>query len=326
MRIERYTFTPYSRRLAEAGFAGRRIRKVTVHGGFTCPNLDGTKGRGGCTYCDNRSFSPVAGSRGISVTRQLESGTAYLRERLGAEGFIAYFQPFSGTYAPVGRLRALYEEALAFPGVVGLAIGTRPDCLSPESADLLQELAGRAHVTLELGLQSAFDESLRRVNRGHGFGEFAAAMDLARGRGFDVCVHVILGMPGEGPPHFRETAAALGRWAYQGIKIHPLHVVAGTPLARDYAAGRFLPLGREAYVEGVVDFLERIPPEVGVQRFTGDAPADMLLAPSWCREKGPLKESLIREFSRRGTCQGSRLAQRYAQVTPCGTPIPEAVR
>lgn len=325
MRIEPYSFTPYSRRLAEAGFAGRRIRKVTVHGGFTCPNLDGSIGRGGCTYCDNRSFSPVAGSRGISVTRQLETGTTYLRERLGAEGFIAYFQPFSGTYAPVARLRALYEEALSFPGVVGLAVGTRPDCLSPESADLLHELAGRAHVTVEIGLQSAFDESLRRVNRGHGFGEFAAAMELTRDRGFEVCVHVILGMPGEGPLHFRETAAALGRWTYQGIKIHPLHVVAGTPLSREYAAGLFHPLEREAYVEGVVDFLERIPPEVGVQRFTGDAPADMLLAPTWCRNKGALKASLLREFQRRGTCQGSRLSQRrpYATYEPEWL-IPEA--
>lgn len=326
MRIEPYSFTPYSRRLAESGFAGRRIRKVTVHGGFTCPNLDGTKGRGGCTFCDNRSFSPVAGSRGVSVTRQLAAGTAYLKERLGAEGFIAYFQPFSGTYAPVARLRALYEEALAFPGVVGLAVGTRPDCLSPESADLLDELAGRAHVTVELGLQSAFDESLRRINRGHGFAEFAAAMEAARGRRFEVCVHLILGLPGEGPPHFRETAAALGRWTYQGIKIHPLHVVAGTPLAREHAAGQYLPLEREAYVQAVVDVLERIPPEVGVQRFTGDAPADLLIAPLWCRGKGALKEALIREFRRRGTCQGSRLA-RFSPpaVRPARAPALEAV-
>lgn len=314
MPIEPYSFTSYSSRLAASGFAGRRIRKVTLHGGFTCPNLDGTKGRGGCTYCDNRSFSPVAGSRGLSVTRQLESGTAYLKERLGAEGFIAYFQPFSGTYAPLARLRALYEEALAFPGVVGLAVGTRPDCFSAETADLMDELAGRAHVTVEFGLQSAFDESLLRVNRCHGFAEFAAAMDASRGRKFEVCVHLILGLPGEGPPHFQETAAALGRWSYQGIKIHPLHVVAGTVLARDYAAGYYRPLERDAYVEAVVDVLERIPTEVGVQRFTGDAPGDMLLAPLWCRGKGALKEALLREFRRRGTCQGSRLAHRSPHV------------
>jgi uncharacterized protein len=324
MRIEPYSFTSYSSRLGESGFAGRCIRKVTVHGGFTCPNLDGTKGWGGCTYCDNRSFSPVAGSRGLSVTRQLEWGTAYLRERLGADGFIAYFQPFSGTYAPLARLRALYEEALAFPGVVGLALGTRPDCFSPESADLLDELSGRAHVTVEFGLQSAFDETLRRVNRCHGFAEFAAAMDCARGRRFEICVHVILGLPGEGPPHFRETAAALGCWPYQGIKIHPLHVVAGTPLARQYAAGLYRPLERDAYVEGVVDFLERIPPEVGVQRFTGDAPGDMLVAPLWCRGKAALKEAIIREFRRRGTCQGSRLACRSAFAgLPVKVPEPE---
>jgi radical SAM protein (TIGR01212 family) len=228
---------------------------------------------------------------------------------MGADGFIAYFQPYSGTYAPVARLRALYEEALAFPGVVGLAVGTRPDCFAAECADLLDQLAGRTHVTVELGLQSAFDESLRRVNRCHGFGEFAAAMESTRGRRFEVCIHLILGLPGEGPPHYRETAAALGRLSYQGIKIHPLHVVSGTPLARDHAGGRYQPLEREAYVEGVVDVLERIPPEVGVQRFTGDAPADMLVAPLWCREKGALKEALIREFRRRGSCQGARLVR-----------------
>lgn len=326
MSSEPYFFTTYARRLAEAGFAGRRIRKVTLHGGFTCPNLDGTKGRGGCTYCDNRSFSPVAGSRGLSVTRQLEAGTAWLREHLRADGFIAYFQPYSGTYAPVARLRSLYEEALAFPGVVGLAVGTRPDCFSAEAADLLEELAGRAHVTVELGLQSAFDETLRRVNRCHGFAEFAAAMELARGRAFETCVHVILGLPGEGPPHYRETAAALGRWDFHGIKIHPLHVVAGTALARDYGRGSYRPLEMEEYVAGLADFLERMPPQVGVQRFTADAPEPMLLAPHWCRQKDGIRSALLREFRRRGTCQGALLAQAAARaVRPVPAPIPAAV-
>lgn len=180
MPSDKYFYTPYSNQLAERGFEGRRIRKVTLNGAFTCPNLDGTKARGGCTYCDNRSFSPVARSRAVSVTRQLEQGTAYLREHLGAEGFIAYFQTFSGTYASLPRLRALYEEALAFPGVVGLAVGTRPDCLSPGTIALLEELGRRCYVSLELGLQSAFDETLQRVNRCHGFAEFASAMEMSR--------------------------------------------------------------------------------------------------------------------------------------------------
>ncbi len=312
MRNGRYFHTTFASQLAGKGFAGRRIRKVTLNGGFTCPNIDGSKARGGCTYCDNRSFSPAAASRGLSVTRQLEQGTAFLRSRLGAEGFIAYFQTYSGTYASLPRLRALYEEALAFPGVVGLAIGTRPDCLSAGVVDLLEELAQRTFVSLELGLQSAFDESLRRVNRAHGFAEFAAAMELSQGTAFDVCVHLILGLPGEGPPHYRETAAALGRWTYQSIKIHPLHVVKGTALARDFTRGGYRPLEMREYVEGLVDVLERIPREVGVQRFTGDAGPDLLLAPLWCRDKGRILSAMQAEFLRRGTCQGSRLIRPWA--------------
>jgi radical SAM protein (TIGR01212 family) len=324
MGVEPYLYTPYTTRLAALGFAGRRIRKVPVNGGFTCPNLDGSRGRGGCTFCDNRSFSPVAGSRGTSVSRQLEAGTGYFRERLGADGFIAYFQTFSGTYAPVERLRSLYEEALAFPGVVGLSVGTRPDCLDPEAIDLLDEMAQKVPVTLELGLQSAFDETLRRINRGHGFAEFAEAMDRTEGRRFDRCVHVILGLPGEGPPHYRETAAALGRWRYEGIKIHPLHVVRGTVLAKDFAAGRYRPPELAEYVEALADFLERIPPGVAVQRFTGDAGEDLLLAPLWCRGKGAILSALRREFFRRGTCQGARLAMGRPERVARPAPVQEA--
>jgi radical SAM protein (TIGR01212 family) len=317
-------YTPYASLLRARGLPGRRIRKVTVNGGFTCPNIDGSKARGGCTYCDNRSFSPAAGSRGRSITRQLEEGTAFLRERLRADAFIAYFQTYSGTYAPAARLRALYEEALSFPGVVGIAVGTRPDCLEDETLDLLEELARGSYVTLELGLQSAFDETLRRVNRAHGFREFADAMDRCQGRGFGICVHVILGMPGEGPPHYRETAAALGRWRYDSIKIHPLHVVKGTALARQFARGEFLPLELEAYVAGLVDFLERVPPEVGVQRFTGDAGADLLLAPAWCSGKSAVLEAMKAEFRRRGTRQGHWVEAKRSRETAGAAEAAEA--
>lgn len=306
-------YTPYSSLLRARGLPGRCIRKVTLNGAFTCPNIDGSRARGGCTYCDNRSFSPAAGSRGRTITRQLEEGTAFLRERLRADAFIAYFQTYSGTYAPAARLRALYEEALAFPGVVGLAVGTRPDCLADEALDLLEELARRTHVTLEIGLQSAFDETLRRVNRAHTFAEFAGAMDRCRGRGFEICVHVILGLPGEGPPHYRETAAALGRWRYDSIKIHPLHVVKGTALARQFERGEYVPLERDAYVAGLADFLERVPRETAVQRFTGDASPDLLLAPAWCRGKGAVLEAMKAEFLRRGTRQGHWVDARRAR-------------
>ncbi len=297
-------YTPYSEVLKSKGLSGTRIRKVTVNGGFTCPNLDGTKGRGGCTFCDNRSFSPVAGDRGLSITDQREKGTTYLRKRYQADKFIAYFQTFSGTYAPVERLETLYRQALEFPDVIGLSIGTRPDCLTPEIVALLEELGKKTFLTLELGLQSAFDVTLEKINRGHTFEEFARAMDLCSRKSFDLCVHVILGLPGETKSHFRSTAETLGRWYYQSIKIHPLHVVRGTVLEKQFLCGEYEPMEMETYISGVVDFLERIPSDVGVQRFTGDAPEAMLIAPKWCRNKFGIMEAMKSEFERRGTTQG----------------------
>ncbi len=301
-------FLPFSEILERKGFGGVKVRKVSLNGGFTCPNLDGSKARGGCTYCDNRGFSPVAGKRSMPIEAQMEEGMAFYRSRFGAEKFIAYFQTFSGTYAPVARLRDLYARALAHPDVVGLSIGTRPDCVSPEVADLLAELGKDSFVTLEIGLQSSFDETLVRINRAHTFAEFSQAMDLCQGRGFDLCVHIILGLPGEGRDHYLRTAESLSRWNYHSIKIHPLHVVKGTVLATQYARGEYVPMGQEEYVSGLVDFLERVPPEVGVQRFTGDATGDMLVAPLWCRNKSAVLAAIKNEFERRGTRQGSALA------------------
>jgi radical SAM protein (TIGR01212 family) len=298
--------TPYASLLAERGFANMRVRKVPLHGGFTCPNLDGTKARGGCTYCDNRSFSPVAGSRRVEVSRQLAEGSAFMRDHIGADHFIAYFQAFSGTYAPIDRLQALYREALEAPDVVGISIGTRPDCVSQATIDLLDELSLSTFVTLELGLQSASDETLRRINRAHTFDEFAATMDLCAGRRFDVCVHLILGLPGEGPEQYRATARSLARWRYHSVKIHPLHVVRGTRLDADYILGKYIPLTRDEYVSGLADVLELISPRVGVQRFTADAPLNLLAAPDWCRDKNAVLNALNLEFQKRGSRQGSR--------------------
>ncbi len=299
-------FTPYSKILAARGLI--RARKVPLHGGFTCPNLDGTKARGGCTYCDNRSFSPVAGSRAVPIAKQMEDGADYMRTHLGAQRFIAYFQAFSGTYASTERLRAVYAEALAQPDVAGISIGTRPDCITPAVADLLEEMAQSTFVTLEIGLQSAFDETLRAINRAHTFNEFGAAMDLCAGRGFDLCVHLILGLPGESPEHYRATAEALRPWEYHSVKVHPLHVVKGTVLARQYDRGDYRPLEQAEYVEALTDVLERIPASVGVQRFTADAPPEMLVAPQWCRDKNGVLSDLKREFARRNTRQGARVA------------------
>ncbi len=298
-------FHSYTRHLKERIFPGRRVRKVSLHGGFTCPNLDGTKGRGGCIYCDNRSFSPSAASRGTDIRDQLEKGMAKLRAITGAESFIAYFQPFSNTYGSVDTLRSVYEQALAHPDVVGLAIGTRPDCINGEVVRLLEELAGRTYLSLELGLQSANDATLERINRGHSVKDFTRAMELCAGRGFEICVHVILGLPGENSDDFGHTAESLSHHEFHSLKLHPLHVVKGTALARLYAQGGYIPLMMEEYVGAVVDFLERTHPSVALQRFTGDAPKELLVAPDWCRHKMALLRAVKAEFQRRGTRQGT---------------------
>lgn len=294
----------YREHLAER-FGPRRIRKVTLHGGFTCPNLDGTRGRGGCSYCDNRSFSPSVNDTDRPVTQQLADGISALQKQGRVDGVIAYFQPFSNTYAPTDKLAMLYSEALSHPLVVGLAIGTRPDCLPEPVLSLLQHFSAQTYLSLEIGLQSAFDATLKRIHRGHDVAEFDSAIRRSRHRGFEIAVHVILGLPGESEEHWRATADHVAQTACDSIKIHPLHVVHGTMLARQFAAGHFTLPSRENYVAGVVDFLERIPASTAVQRITADAPADMLVAPLWCRDKNALLRDIHEEFLRRNSRQGA---------------------
>lgn len=300
-------FMPYSKMLDDKGFDRYKVRKITLNGGFTCPNLDGSKARGGCTFCDNRGFSPSAGNRSVPIREQLEKGMEYQRGRFSADRFIAYFQTFSGTYAPVNRLRDLYLQALDHPDVIGLAIGTRPDCITPEIADLLEEIGRTTYVSLELGLQSSHDDTLRLINRAHEFRDFEEAMDMCANRSFDLCIHLILGLPGESRCHYRATARSLNKWRFHSVKIHPLHVVKGTVLQRQYLSGEYRTLAQGEYVAGLVDVLERIPMHVGVQRFTADATGDLLIAPEWCRRKPEIREAMIREFTRRGSRQGSLL-------------------
>lgn len=310
-------YRPY-RDLLASRFGNQRIRKVTVNGGFTCPNLDGSRGKGGCTYCDNRSFSPAAPWRTKPLREQIDAGLAAQKKLGRVDGIIVYFQAFSNTYATPEHLAALYAEALAHPQAVGLAIGTRPDCLSPTIIELIADFARHTYVSLELGMQSAFDATLIRIHRGHSVAEFDAAMQLCHGHGFELNVHVILGLPGEGPEHWRATAIHLAAHPFDSLKIHPLHIVQGTAIARQYAEGRFALPERKTYVEGVVDFLERMPPHIALQRFTGDAPVDMLVAPTWCRDKHGLLRDILAEFALRGRRQGDCYPSRAGDSRSCG--------
>ena len=289
---------------------GERVHKIALDAGFTCPNRDDSKGRGGCTFCNNVSFSPN-GRQPSPIAQQVAAGRAVVARRTGARYVLAYFQAYTNTYADVGRLRALYDEALAQPGVIGMSVGTRPDCVPHEVLDLLQGYRDAGlEVWLELGLQSSFDATLQRVNRGHGFSEYRAAVLAARSRGMPVCTHLILGLPGESAAHSRTTLARVLDLGVDGLKLHPLHVVKGTQLANEWRRGEYRPLSEEEYIELAADLIEMTPAEVIYHRVTGTAASGILLAPSWCGHKWRVLNGIEATLRRRGTSQGSTL--RYA--------------
>lgn len=264
---------------------GERVHKIAIDAGFTCPNRDGTIGRGGCTFCNNVSFSPN-GRRPNQIADQIEAGRKVIRKRTGAKKYIAYFQAYTNTYADVRELTRLYDEALREPDVIGLDVGTRPDCVPDEVLDLLVDYQQQGYeVWLDLGLQSAFDSSLKHVNRGHGFAEYEEAVVRARSRGIKVCTHLILGLPGESTEHHKTSLERVLELGVDGLKFHPLHVVKGTQLANEWRRGEYQPLTMEQYVSDVVELIRRTPDDVIFHRLTGTASANVLLAPEWCSKK-----------------------------------------
>jgi radical SAM protein (TIGR01212 family) len=285
---------------------GVRVRSVTIDAGFTCPNVDGTVTTGGCVYCDNSSFSPNRRLPRASVLAQVHRGVAILSRRYRAERFIAYFQAGTNTHAPVEKLRRLYDEALAHPLVVGLAVGTRPDSVPDAVLDLLQEYARRCPVFLELGLQTIHDRSLDWMNRGHHAGAFLDAVERCQERNLDLCAHVILGLPGETRDDMVATGRALAALPVQGVKIHNLYVVRDTPLETMFRRGEVRLLERDEYVQVVCDFLEVLPPEMVIHRLSGEAPPDYFVAPAWCLDKPALLAAIDAELARRDSRQGRR--------------------
>jgi radical SAM protein (TIGR01212 family) len=308
---------------------GRKIFRVTIDAGFTCPNVDGSVAVGGCVYCDNRSFSPNRRLPRASIREQVSRGIAILQRRYQADRFLAYFQAATNTYAPPEKLRRLYDEALENPQVIGLAVGTRPDCVPDPVLDLIQDYACNRYVCLELGLQTIHDRSLDWMNRGHHFDAFVDAVRRCQGRGFDLCAHVILGLPGETRDDMLATAEALAALPVHAVKIHNLHVVRDTPLADMYAKGQAHVLERAEYVQVVCDFLERLPPGMVIQRLSGDAPPDYLVAPKWCLDKPALLSAIRAELECRDSWQGSRYSPpRTERMEPLTTdrrrPLPLA--
>jgi radical SAM protein (TIGR01212 family) len=289
---------------------GHRVHKVSLDAGFTCPNVDGTVAVGGCVFCDNRSFSPSRRLPRQGILGQIEEGIGRIKSRFRVDRFIAYFQPATNTYAPVKRLRPLFEEALSHPKIVGLAIGTRPDCVPDDVLDLLTELADKTYLSVEYGMQTIHDRSLDWMNRGHHHDAMIDAVQRSRGRGFEICAHLILGIPGESHADMLATARDVVRLQIDAVKIHNLYAVKNTPLADQVARGEVTLMNRDDYIRTLVDVLEILPPACVVERISGEAPSDYFIGPAWCLDKPAVLTALNAEFRRRETWQGSTYRQK----------------
>ena len=284
---------------------GAKTVKISLNGGFTCPNIDGSKGTGGCSYCSEAGSGDFAGDPLLSIPEQFESGRKLLEAKWGSDvRYIPYFQANTNTYAPLSRLKRLYEEALSFDNVVGLAVSTRPDCISEETADYLAELSARTYLTVELGLQTVHDITAARINRCHSYGDFLKGYELLKKRGINVCVHIINGLPGETREMMLETVQRLAKIGIHGIKIHLLHIISRTAMADQYLRGEFRALSMEEYTGIVCDQLEMLPKEVLIERLTGDGARGSLIAPLWSLDKKAVLNGIDKELRRRGTFQG----------------------
>lgn len=277
-------YRSYRQHLADR-FPGRHIRKLALDAGFTCPNLDGAVARGGCAYCDNAAFAPSLGE--ADLQQQWNKGRRLLRERhRRVDGFIAYFQAFSNTYASLERLQAIYDPMpQAFSECVGIAIGTRPDCLPDEAIDYCHTLGQRTFTTIEIGLQSDSDVVLQRMNRGHSRACFDDAIHRCANKSFELCVHVMLGVPGEGADAPQRLGRLLGSLPIHSVKIHNLHVVRGTAWARAYAQGQLQAPEAAWYIQAAQTVIEHLRPDQSVQRLVADAPYSLLMSGHWCRKK-----------------------------------------
>jgi len=278
------------------------VHKLAIDAGFTCPNRDGRVAVGGCIYCDGRGSKLRRQGVLPTVSEQIISGKKYYKP--SASKFVAYFQTFTNTYAPVSKLRVLYDEALGQEDVVGLSIGTRPDCLESEVVELLSGYAKKYHVWVELGLQSVHDKTLQFINRGHNFQQFLESVTALSGRGLNICVHIIIGLPGESDEDVLLTAKTLATLPVNGIKIHSLLALDGTRLGELYRQGSIPMITKEKYVSLTADVLEVLPPEMVIQRLTADGYREIFLAPAWAGNKLEVLNAIDKELARRDSYQG----------------------
>lgn len=305
--MSRYnTYRPYIKEKL-----GYRVNKLSVDMGFTCPNRDGNLAIGGCVYCNNDSFVPPYARARFSMDEQVSNGMEYLRKRFKAEKFIIYFQSYTNTYDSVEKLEEMYRKALAYDDVIGLAVGTRSDCVDEEKLDMFEELAKDYYVSLEYGIESIYDKTLEFMNRGHDYQSVLDAIEMSKGRGFEIGAHIIVGMPTETKEEMLQMADEVSSLGIDVFKVHNLHIVRNTPLARMYKTKPFELFGFEEYVTFIVDFLERISPDMIIERLFTDTPHQLLIAPDWGKSHLQILQAIEAELEKRDTYQG-RLYQKSA--------------
>ncbi|MCI5530964.1 MAG: TIGR01212 family radical SAM protein [Blautia sp.] len=286
---------------------GEKVYKVTLNGGMSCPNRDGKIGHRGCIFCSEGGSGDFAADVSLSVTEQINSQIAILSAKRPIHRYIAYFQAYTNTYAPVEYLQKIFTEAISHPKVIALSIGTRPDCLDDKVIALLSELNRMKPVWIELGLQTIHEDTARYIRRGYSLSCFEDALSRLRAAGLEVIVHTILGLPGETHDDILETIKYLNATDIQGIKLQLLHVLSGTDLAADYQVGKFEVLGRDAYIDLVIDCLEHLRPSIIIHRVTGDGPKELLIAPQWASRKREVLNLLHHRMKEMGSFQGKAL-------------------
>jgi len=295
-------FSGYMRRI----FPDFKVQKISIDAGFTCPNRDGTVGRGGCTYCNNRTFNPNYCHTEKSVVQQLAEGKLFFSRKYPKMKYLAYFQAYTNTYGELEYLKSLYQEALAQEEIVGLIIGTRPDCMSDELLDFLQQLSQKIYVEVEYGIESTNDNTLKRINRGHDFATSIDAIKRTAERGIVVGGHVILGLPGEEHKELMHQVTLINRLSLTIIKIHQLQIIRGTRLARDYVEHpeNFHLYEVDEYIDLVIDYLEHLRPDIVVERFVSQSPKEWLIAPDWGLKNYEITEKIKKRMKQRASYQG----------------------
>ncbi len=287
---------------------------MSVDAGFTCPNRDGTSGRGGCSYCNNDAFNPSYCHPSKSVSQQIREGIEFHRRRYRrASKYLVYFQAYSNTYASLGHLKSLYDEALSHPDVEGLVIGTRPDTIDRSKIDYFRQLNEDHYIIIEYGIESCYDRTLERINRGHTFRQTVEALEMTAGAGIRTGGHLIFGLPGESRKEMMDSAAVLASLPLNNIKFHQLQIIRGTPMAVQYKdrPHDFALFELEEYVDFIIEFIERIPPDMIVERFTGEVPPKYHAGPNWGSIRNEQIVALIEQkLEEKGTWQGKKFGDR----------------